>query len=208
MNKRQKKKQIKNKNKKLIEKYPFLLPRNVWTGKPLKGYNYMHTELDCMPEGWNKAFGEMMCEEIKEILVEKNMLHEYKISQIKEKYGQLRWYDFGCVEEIHDIIHKYEYLSERTCVCCGKFDVSLFDDGWLSPYCDKCFLEVYKRKERNIAKYSKEELVLPPDEEILKEYRLEDEPLRYELNIEIMSKEGCRHKKIPLTNTINKLKKG
>ena len=45
MNKRQKKKQIKMKNKKLIKKYPFLLPRNVWTGKVPKYLKTMTTHI-------------------------------------------------------------------------------------------------------------------------------------------------------------------
>ena len=53
-------------NKQLVKKYPFLLPRNRWTGKVPKEYDYSYTELDDMPDGWRKAFGEQMCEEIKQ----------------------------------------------------------------------------------------------------------------------------------------------
>lgn len=45
-------------NKQLVEKYPFLLPRNRWTGKVQEDYDYSYTELDGMPDGWRKAFGE------------------------------------------------------------------------------------------------------------------------------------------------------
>lgn len=38
-------------NKKLIKEYPFLLPRNRWTGEVCSDYNYEYTELDAMPEG-------------------------------------------------------------------------------------------------------------------------------------------------------------
>ena len=93
-------KMTKEYNKQLVEKYPFLLPRNRWTGKVSKDYDYSYTELDDMPDGWRKAFGEQMCEEIKQELEEKGLLDQYRISQIKEKYGVLCWYDFGFTEKI------------------------------------------------------------------------------------------------------------
>ena len=48
-------------NHKLIERFPFLIPRNRWTGKVPEDYDYSYTELDSMPDGWRKAFGEQMC---------------------------------------------------------------------------------------------------------------------------------------------------
>ncbi len=47
----------KESNQKLIERFPFLIPRNRWTGKVPEDYDYSYTELDSMPDGWRKAFG-------------------------------------------------------------------------------------------------------------------------------------------------------
>lgn len=125
-------------NKQLCKKYPFLLPRNRWTGLVHPDYDYSYTELDAMPDGWRKAFGEQICEEIKQELEENNLLDQYRISQIKEKYGRLCWYDFGCTEKmLHEIIPKYEELSKHTCICCGK-PATKMTLGWISPYCDDC----------------------------------------------------------------------
>lgn len=141
------------KNKKLCERYPFLIPTNCWSGKRItegKGfwpgspdsipeYNYEYTELDKMPEGWRIAFGEQMCEEIREELLKYNALDEYRIVDIKEKFGSLRWYDGGAPanSNIYNIIHKYMRLSERTCVKCGA-PATLWTMDWYSPWCDKC----------------------------------------------------------------------
>lgn len=133
-------------NKKLIEKFPFLLPRNRWTGKVPEDYDYSYTELDAMPKGWRIAFGEQMCQDIKDDLMRTGYLDEYRISQIKEKYGSLRYYDFGCTDKmLHEIIPKYEELSKRTCICCGK-PAKWITTGWISPYCDEC-VPRYERKE-------------------------------------------------------------
>ena len=46
-----------------------------------------YTELNSMPIGWRKAFGIQMCKEIKQALKKHNYLYNYRIMQIKEKYG-------------------------------------------------------------------------------------------------------------------------
>ena len=129
----------------LCGKYPFLIPK-YWNPETRqyeigKDYNYSFTELDNMPDGWRKAFGEMMCEEIKQELIRCNYLDEYIITQIKEKYGEFRWYDngtpIGC--KVPEIIDNYSMLSRNICIICGKPDVPITDNGWISPYCKKCY---------------------------------------------------------------------
>lgn len=119
-------------NKILVNKYPFLLPRNVWTGEVPDNYDYSYTELDDMPEGWRIAFGESFLEELKTALGD--YAPNYRISQIKEKWGGLRWYDFGRTEEAEKIISKYEQLSETICIVCGKPAVAM-TAGWIVPVC-------------------------------------------------------------------------
>ena len=109
MNIRQKNKRIKMQNKKLTERYPFLIPRNCFSGKVMKGYNHSYTELDCLEPGWKKAFGILICEDIRNELIKHNYLYKYRIMEIKEKYGSLRWYDNGAPGNVHDMIMKYEY---------------------------------------------------------------------------------------------------
>lgn len=126
------------KNRALIERFPFLMPRNRWTDKIPEDFDYSYTELDAMPDGWQKAFGEQLCEEIRAELVRADYLDKYRITQIKEKYGSLRWYDLGCTKRmLREIIPKYERLSARTCIQCGK-PATKISTGWISPYCDTC----------------------------------------------------------------------
>lgn len=116
-----------------------------------------YTELDAMEEGWRKCFGEGMCKEIRNSLILtyiKNenpttlfgkvkayykglkLLFSYRILQIKEKYGSLRWYSNGDTAETMEIISKYETLSMKTCIICGK-DASFRSVGWICPYCEE-----------------------------------------------------------------------
>ena len=132
-------------NKNLCEKYPFLVPRNRFSGEVVENYDYSYTELDEMPDGWRKAFGEQICEEIQRELnklPDKDRL-SYRILQIKEKFGYLRWYTNWSTIGLDNIIRKYEQISERTCIKCGAAATKI-SNGWISPWCDECAKEVIK----------------------------------------------------------------
>lgn len=139
-------------NKELIKEYPFLLPRNRWTGKVVEDYDYSYTEIDAMPIGWRKAFGDQMLKELKEALGD--FADKYRITQIKEKYGELRWYDFGNTKEGFEVISKYQKLSNYTCIVCGK-PATKVTTGWISPFCDDC---IGNRQYTDIDKEELEEL--------------------------------------------------
>ena len=101
----------------------------------------MYTELDALDKGWRKAFGIKMCKDIKRSLLKeggRKRLKEYRIGQIKEKWGRLCWYDSsGNIEIMWEIIPKYEEESLNTCICCGK-PATKRSTGWICPYCDDC----------------------------------------------------------------------
>ena len=132
-------------NKDLLEKYPWLTPYNVWTGEPLEDYDYEYTLADDIPRGWRIAFGDQMIEELDQLLKKYNLEKEYRITQIKEKYGALRWYDNGFPEEgweeYMDWLCKYEDLSFRTCIRCGKPAIGL-TKGWIMPLCKDCMKDM------------------------------------------------------------------
>lgn len=95
-----------------------------------------------MPVGWRKAFGEKMCEEIMEELVAHDLVDSYRVTEIKEKYAELRWYDWNSTDKIqNEIIPKYTELSRRICIRCGE-SATKISLGWISPYCDKCAEEL------------------------------------------------------------------
>ena len=127
-------------NRRLIEQYPFLLPWGTDSA------NFESTELDAMPAGWRIAFGEELCKEIMEELSENNCMDSYRIVQIKEKHGALRWYSQGGTERIQqEIIPKYEKLSRRICIQCGQ-SATLVTLDWTAPWCDACAEKLSHRK--------------------------------------------------------------
>jgi hypothetical protein len=142
MNKKEKrkKKRIKLKNKSLIKKYPFLLPKDEYTNKKIKGYDYSYTYMDDLPIGWAKAFGINLMEDIKKVLIEEHYLDKFQFEQIKEKYGTLRIYANYSSDAFEHILNKYECISENVCTYCGKPDVPLLINiGWIIPLCEPCY---------------------------------------------------------------------
>lgn len=139
MNKRIKKKHKKQYNKYLCERYPFLRIRNVWTGRLLDN-NYNWTELDNMSEGWRKKFGEQLCEELRVELLKFDYLDKFRIIEVKEKFGTLRFYCGSYPEESHvfEIINKYETLSAHICEFCGAPAETSSMGGWYYTLCDVC----------------------------------------------------------------------
>jgi hypothetical protein len=168
VNKRQKKKQIKNRNKKLVEEYPFLLPRNVWTDKLHKDYNYEYTWYDDIDKGWQIGFGKLLLEDLKQALVETNYLYDFRFMQIKEKYGSLRLYCNGIPQEVHDVLRKYEFISEYVCIQCGSPNAYVVNDyGWYLPLCKDCWDKNNKiREEKGYKTISYEETLNMSYEEI------------------------------------------
>lgn len=101
------------------------------------------TELDAMPTGWKKRFGIQFCKELKEAIKkspDKDYMKKFRITQIKEKYGDLRVYVNFYSPEVSRVINKYEYISRFVCINCGE-DATKETMGWISPYCDKCVPE-------------------------------------------------------------------
>jgi hypothetical protein len=103
-------------NYKIFKNYPFLLPKNRWDGGfSLSDSSFMfsYTELDAMPRPWVADFGWKMVKEIKDAIVQQDesFLYEYTITDIKEKFGGMRWYDHGCIPAVHEVIEKYTSRS-------------------------------------------------------------------------------------------------
>ena len=95
--------EVKQYNKELCEKYPFLEYDD----------EYLGTWLDDMPNGWRLAFGIEFCEELRNELIKYDFLEKFRILQLKEKYAEMRCYSNGYPEgsKVDEIIEKYTDLS-------------------------------------------------------------------------------------------------
>ena len=100
----------------------------------------IYTFIDCAPRGWAKLC-EDLCAELKPLLEKVGYVDKYRLCQVKEKYGGLRWYEWDVPaaidKEYFALIRKYEDLSYKTCCICGA-PATKMSTGWISPFCDKC----------------------------------------------------------------------
>ena len=126
--------------KKLIAKYPFLMPRHPFTNVPIPNYDYSFIEGEYnLPEGWFVLFLQC-CEDIHKVLKKIDQVDKFYFVQIKEKWGRMTLYCHGATKEIEEIIHKYGFLSEQVCSICGK-PANVMTYGYVCPYCNKCVQE-------------------------------------------------------------------
>lgn len=123
--------------RKLIEAYPFLA---VNEGDP------EYSWFDDIPDGWKKTFGLQMIKELNDLLLlasEKDGIdwtREYKIDDVKEKWGYLHWYASvpECIyDEYREWEDKYEIISYNTCIECGA-PAEGHTVGWIVPACSQC----------------------------------------------------------------------
>ena len=134
----------KEENKKLVERYPFLLPRNIWTDEVPDSYDYSYIKGVEIPDGWKKLFLQL-CEDIRQPLIDADCLEKFRLSQIKEKYNALCCYHFGAPPEVQDIIDKYSVMSGYVCTKCGK--PAMYEtQGYIESFCEDCWKDIARHE--------------------------------------------------------------
>lgn len=128
-------------NKALIEHFPYLQPRNLWTDKIPEDYSYEYVRgAHELPDGWHRLFL-LYCMSIKPPLRKANFIDQFRFSQIKEKWGEMTIYDNGTPRDIHDELTDLNYIyariSKLICQYCGSR--SQYETrGWVSYFCKDC----------------------------------------------------------------------
>jgi len=93
--------------------------------------------------GWHSIIRNLSKEVEAEILKLPEESRQYCCaSQVKEKYGTLRFYMHSQTDEMDWLISEAEHKSSITCELCGKKG-SIRADGWITVRCDDCYLESY-----------------------------------------------------------------
>jgi hypothetical protein len=115
----------------------------------------VEVEFEC-DKGWDKLI-EPLIDYIEEYnsKVEKE---EYKIviTQIKEKFGGIRFYVRNAPEELRDMISDAESDAYEICEFCGSDeDVGQTADGWIITCCKKCAKTLAKKEKRDKKWYSR-----------------------------------------------------
>ena len=83
------------------KKYPWLISKYE-IGDEIEEYEV----LDSLPDGWLISFGDLMCEDLDEVIRRDN-LTDFRIDDAKEKYGSVRIYSSGGNDATEHIIDTY-----------------------------------------------------------------------------------------------------
>lgn len=105
-------------------------------------------------KGWYKLI-EPIIDYIDNYNKDKNKEEQINIIQIKEKFGQLRFYTNFGTEELHEMISNAEEKSYDVCETCGNEQyVGSTTQGWIRTICIDCLVKELLDKNSYI-KYQK-----------------------------------------------------
>lgn len=99
-------------------------PENILYGGGLK----RETALNSVGAGWAIMINNLYDAKPKNV----------NVTQVKEKFGTLRFYVSSAPEWYWDLISYYEILSERICEKCGNKGTLRTDRNWILTLCDVC----------------------------------------------------------------------
>lgn len=82
----------------------------------------------CVGDGWGHLVERLysLCEQ-----------HGVDVWQVKEKYGELRFYVGSAPNVVHDAIEKAEDASTKICDVCGESGRQISKHGWIVTRCEK-----------------------------------------------------------------------
>lgn len=62
----------------------------------------------------------------------------FRVEQVKEKFGGLRFYVSGVTDQAYALIELAERQSLKTCEACGSTKDVTTEGSWLKTYCKNC----------------------------------------------------------------------
>lgn len=127
-------------NKELIDKYPFLWPRyldSYYFGEKWEPYDYNYTELNNLPDGWVNSWVPKFLDDVKNILIKKNLLDDYFIVRfVHTLWNKINYKANIDIPEITELVKKYSNKLNNYCMFCGKPPV--YKSTWGFYACKEC----------------------------------------------------------------------
>lgn len=114
-------------------------------------YDWIDETICGLDTGWAIAFGAELINDME--IAKKNTYippdendgagnylfdSKFKLVQIKQKYGSLRFYADGMTNAMSAVAFVYETISYHACIKCGNIQNIAITDGWIQPICRQC----------------------------------------------------------------------
>ena len=91
-----------------------------------------------LPKGWVKLGNELL-HELHELKLGKVLKDDFKVLQMKEKFGGFVVYCTPQPLIVENLIKSFEEMAERTCQDCGYFPATLCErKSWMRTLCSNC----------------------------------------------------------------------
>lgn len=127
---------MKKRNRGQMKKYTIIKP------DPELQNNLMAFGFMC-DKGWYPLLEELL-DKIQAIIDSNPDWNDFELTEVKEKYGELRVYCNYYPDEIWDLIEEYRKRSLKTCEVCGEKGTLKEKHKWYKTLCDKCYEEWMK----------------------------------------------------------------
>lgn len=101
-------------------------------------------------ESCHTKYGADLDNPLKHEFVAQELEQEWQVeaTQVKEKFGGLRFYINGADDEVYGMISFAEHLSYKICEDCGSTKNVSQTKGWIRNLCSKCMKEYKKKYEK------------------------------------------------------------
>jgi ribosomal protein L37AE/L43A len=129
--------------KALWKEYPKIFPKNI------RGHRVGFACGDGWYEHINALCGTIM------LYCKDHNIEPPIVSDVKEKYGDLRFYVQSASIEVYDIIERFETESQYICEVCGERGKKRSFGGWYVTLCQIHFAERNRRYEEEANKWKR-----------------------------------------------------
>ena len=129
----------KNKQEEILNKYPKIFAQFTWSPQATA----MCWGLEC-GDGWLPLI-DALCNDIQKY-IDISDVPQIQATQVKQKFGELRFYYSPYEKEIDKLIWEACSHSMETCEECGSTDKVTMTKGWISPKCEECMKKYQRQK--------------------------------------------------------------
>ena len=98
---------------------------------------------NCVGPGWSHLLQGLF--NALDMICQGDFMNEILVTQVKEKFGSLRFYIDAGTDEQFAAIHAAEHISEYTCESCGRPGHARRYGYWVTVRCDECYEEGKKK---------------------------------------------------------------
>ena len=130
----------KNRQQEIFKKYPKIFAQHSLP----PSQTAMCWGLEC-GDGWMDLI-DALCSDIQKYIDSNPEVEQIEATQVKQKFGSLRFYYSAYEQEIDKIIWKACEQSIKTCETCGSTDKVTLTTGWVSPLCEECMRKYMVKK--------------------------------------------------------------